>query len=94
MNYLLNRRMIFNIFIFLTALFSFNVYAACDDQPANEVDWTNCNFIEQLDLSGVALASAQMSGVNLALANLEKSQINNARKSRRTHLGICGQKLL
>ena len=76
MNYLLKRTMIFNIFIFLTVLFSFNVYAACDDQPANEVDWTNCNFIEQLDLSGVSLANAQMTGVNLALINLEKSQIN------------------
>ena len=73
--------MIFNIFIFLTLLFSFNVYAACDDQPANEVDWTNCNFIEQLDLSGVSLANAQMTGVNLALVNLEKSQINNANMS-------------
>ena len=51
---------------------------ACNDQPANEVDWTNCNFVESLDLSGVSLAGAQMSGVNLALANIEKSQINNA----------------
>ena len=81
MNYLLNRIMISKIIIFLTILFSFNVYAACDDQPANEVDWTNCNFIEQLDLSGVSLANAQMTGVNLALANLEKSQINNANMS-------------
>ena len=72
MNYLLKRTMISNIFIFLTLLFSFNVYAACDDQPANEVDWTNCNFIEQLDLSGVSLASAQMTGVNLALAKFRK----------------------
>ena len=47
--------MISNIIKFLTVfLFSFNVYAACDDQPANEVDWTNCNFVEQLDLSGVS----------------------------------------
>ena len=81
MNYLLKRTMISKIIILLTILFSFNVYAACDDQPANEVDWTNCNFIEQLDLSGVSLANAELSGVNLALANLEKSQINNANMS-------------
>ena len=75
--------MISNIYKFTTVLFlcSFNVYAACDDQPVNEVDWTNCNFIEQLDLSGVSLANAQMTGVNLALVNLEKSQINNANMS-------------
>ena len=65
-------------FIFLlTFLTSFNSFAACNDQPTNEVDWTNCNFVESLDLSGVSLASAEMAGVNLALANLEKSQINN-----------------
>ena len=81
MNYLLKRTMISKIIILLTVLFSFNVFAACDDQPSNEVDWTNCNFIEQLDLSGVSLANAQMTGVNLALINLEKSQINNANMS-------------
>ena len=75
--------MISNIKKFIVFLFfvSFKVYATCDDQPANEVDWTNCNFIEQLDLSGVALANAQMAGVNLALVNFEKSQINNANMS-------------
>ena len=70
-----------NKFIAVLFFFTFNVYASCDDQPANEVDWTNCNFIEQLDLSGVALANAQMAGVNLALVNFEKSQINNANMS-------------
>ena len=59
-------------------IFYSEVFAGCSDQPANEVDWTNCNFVESLDLSGVALAGSQMSGVNLALANIEKSQINNA----------------
>ena len=59
-------------------LIAFNSYAECNDPPSNDVDWTNCNFIEQLDLSGVVLAGAEMSGINLALVNLEKSQINNA----------------
>ena len=61
-----------NKFIAVLFLFSFDVYAACDDQPVNEVDWTNCNFIEQLDLSGVSLANAQMTGVNLALVKFRK----------------------
>ena len=61
-------------FIIIFMLFVIDyAYAGCDDQPSNEVDWTNCNFIEQLDLSGVMLAGAQMTGVNLALVNLEKS---------------------
>ena len=45
------------------------VYAVCEDQPSNEVDWTNCNFVENLDLIGVGMANAKMSGVNLSLAN-------------------------
>ena len=62
------------ILILILLLPSF-VYAGCDDQPSNEVDWTNCNFVENLDLIGVGLANAKMSGVNLSLANLEKSQL-------------------
>ena len=57
------------------------VFAACSDQPANEVDWTNCNFVENLDLSGTGLANSQMSGVNLSLSNFEKSQLNNSNLS-------------
>ena len=68
----------FIIIFFLTSFVSFNVIAACDEQPKNEVDWSNCNFVEELDLSGASLAGAQMSGVNLSLVNFEKSQINKA----------------
>ena len=67
----MNKLIIFFTFFFVSA----NLFAACDDQPANEVDWSNCNFVEELDLSGVSLAGAQMSGVNLSLVNFEKSQI-------------------
>ena len=63
------------IFFFYFLFLSTQLNAACDDQPKNEVDWSNCNFKEELDLSGVSLAGAQMSGVNLALVNFEKSQI-------------------
>ena len=62
----------------LILFFTTFAYAGCDDQPSNEVDWTNCNFVENLDLIGVGLANAKMSGVNLSLANLEKSQLNNS----------------
>ena len=41
-------RLIFSLVLFY--FFSFTVYAGCDDQPSNEVDWTNCNFIENLDV--------------------------------------------
>ena len=70
------------IFIFLILLFiTSKAYAACDDQPSNDVDWTNCNFVENLDLSGAGLANSEMSGVNLSLSNFEKSQINNSNLS-------------
>ena len=69
------------ILILILFLYGRAINAACDDPPKNEVDWTNCNFMEEVDLSGVSLANAQMSGINLALVNLEKSQINNANMS-------------
>ena len=73
--------MLKKIILFCTIFFSQQSLSICTDQPSNEVDWTNCNFVENLDLSGVSLAGAEMAGVNLALANLEKSQINNANMS-------------
>ena len=51
---------------FTIILFSLSAYAGCDDPPSNEVDWTNCNFVENLDLSGAGLAKSEMSGINLA----------------------------
>jgi len=70
------------LILFVFSLFSsYSVFAACSDQPANEVDWTNCNFVENLDLSGTGLANSQMSGVNLSLSNFEKSQLNNSNLS-------------
>ena len=42
------------LFVVTLLLFFANLaYAGCDDQPSNEVDWTNCNFVENLDLIGV-----------------------------------------
>ena len=50
------RFLVLSIFI---SFFATQVYSACDDQPSNEVDWTNCNFVENLDLSGVGLANVR-----------------------------------
>ena len=73
---------LFRIFIlFNIIIFSSSVIAECGDVPANEVDWANCNFIDETDLSGVSLAGANMTGVNLSVVNLEKSQLNNANMS-------------
>ena len=49
----------FILILVISLIFSNNVNAGCEDQPANEVDWTNCNFVENLDLKGVGLANAQ-----------------------------------
>ena len=57
----------FLILFILSFFSSYSIFAACSDQPANEVDWTNCNFVENLDLSGTGLANSQMSGVNFCL---------------------------
>ena len=48
------------VILILILFYPTAVFAACSDQPANEVDWTNCNFVENLDLSGTGLANSQM----------------------------------
>ena len=61
-----------NIFLFILLIFySTYLYSACDDQPTNEVDWTNCNFIENLDLSGAGMANSQLSGVKAVFLDLD-----------------------
>ena len=61
--------------IFIIFLICSNIaYAGCDDQPANDVDWTNCNFSDELDLIGVSLANAKMTGINLYYVNLQNNQ--------------------
>ena len=73
---------LFKYFILLNIIFfTYFANAACDDVPANEVDWTDCNFVDQTDLSGVSLAGANMAGVNLSIVNLEKSLIFGERIS-------------
>ena len=44
---------IFILFLLIPNL----AHAGCEDQPSNEVDWTNCNFVENLDLIGVGTVS-------------------------------------
>ena len=41
----------FSLISFFIFFICFEIYAGCDDQPSNEVDWTNCNFVEEVDLS-------------------------------------------
>ena len=47
---------IFIIFLLIPNL----VYAGCEDSPTSEVDWTNCNLPDELDLSGQSLPNAKM----------------------------------
>ena len=43
--------------LIILAIFSLRlVYAGCEDRT-NKVDWTNCNFIQNLDLIGVGMAN-------------------------------------
>ena len=59
----LNNKMIRLFFLLYFILFSHKVFSACNDQPSNDVDWSNCNFVESLDLSGVALAGAHVATI-------------------------------
>ena len=65
--------------LFLAVIFlSVKTFAACDDLPSKEVDYTGCSFAENQDWGGASLVGAQMQDVNLPFTNFEKSQISKA----------------
>ena len=73
----------FRILILLNIIFftSF-ANAACEDVPTNEVDWTNCNFVDQTDFSAnLQFANCNRSvfdNSNLAKVNFEGSNLYSA----------------
>ena len=75
----------FLILFVLSFFSSYSVFAACSDQPANEVDWTNCNNanfdnanLAKVNFEGSNLFGATFKGANLYEANLLGANISGA----------------
>ena len=71
----------------LLLLIASNGYADCDDPPAPNVDWHNCEKI-WLQLQNVDLSNANFAGANLNFANLEGANLSNADLTGASLLGV------
>ena len=64
----------------LIIIFLFNtvVYAGCDDAPADGVDYSNCQFSEEQDLSRAYIPNSNLSFISLIKVNFDKSIMMNS----------------
>ena len=72
-----NMKKIINILI-LIFLFSTEVNAGCDDAPVDGVDYSNCQFSEEQDLSRAYIPNSNLSFISLIKVNFDKSVMMNA----------------
>ena len=59
-------------------LFSTSIHAGCDDTPADGVDYSNCQFSEQQDLSRAYIPNSNLSFISLIKVNFDKSIMMNS----------------
>ena len=68
---------IINVLIIIF-LFNTGVYAGCDDAPADGVDYSNCQFSEEQDLSRAYIPNSNLSFISLIKVNFDKSIMMNS----------------
>ena len=59
-------------------LFNTNVSAGCDDAPVDGVDYSNCQFSEEQDLSRAYIPNSNLSFISLIKVNFDKSVMMNS----------------
>jgi len=59
-------------------LFNTSVYAGCDDAPVDGVDYSNCQFSEEQDLSRAYIPNSNLSFISLIKVNFDKSIMMNS----------------
>ena len=74
------KKILFNITsIFFILLLSFSkVLAGCDDNPADGVDYSNCQFADGQDLSGTYIPNANLEFTGFIKVNFDKSVMMNS----------------
>ena len=65
-------------FFLLLFLFNNNVKAGCDDAPVDGVDYSNCQFSEEQDLSRAYIPNSNLSFISLIKVNFDKSVMMNS----------------
>ena len=65
----------------LSFLFSTVVNAGCDDAPIDGVDYSNCQFSEEQDLSRAYIPNSNLSFISFIKVNFDKSIMMNSNLS-------------
>tara|TARA_B100000767_G_scaffold263673_1_gene277695 strand:+ start:108 stop:617 length:510 start_codon:yes stop_codon:yes gene_type:complete len=67
---------------FITCIFIFllntNIHAGCDDAPVDGVDYSNCQFSDEQDLSRAYIPNSNLSFISLIKVNFDKSVMMNS----------------
>ena len=66
------------IILFLSFIISGQAYAGCDDAPTDGVDYSNCQFSEEQDLSRAYIPNSNLSFISLIKVNFDKSIMMNS----------------
>ena len=64
--------------LILSFLFSTGVKAGCDDAPVDGVDYSNCQFSEEQDLSRAYIPNSNLSFISFIKVNFDKSVMMNS----------------
>ena len=62
----------------LSLVFSYSAKAGCDDAPVDGVDYSNCQFSEEQDLSRAYIPNSNLSFISLIKVNFDKSIMMNS----------------
>jgi len=66
------------LILFLNFLFLTQVKAGCDDSPADGVDYSNCQFSEEQDLSRAYIPNSNLSFISFIKVIFDKSVMMNS----------------
>ena len=64
--------------LFLSFMIFNQVNAGCDDAPADGVDYSNCQFSDEQDLSRAYIPNSNLSFISLIKVNFDKSVMMNS----------------
>ena len=68
----------FLIIIFLSFTISSNAYPSCDDAPTDGVDYSNCQFSEDQDLSRAYIPNSNLSFISFIKVTFDKGVMMNS----------------
>ena len=66
------------IILFLSLIISDQVNAGCDDAPIDGVDYSNCQFSEDQDLSRAYIPNWNLSFISFIKVNFDKAVMMNS----------------